>query len=75
VDEEIGLKLRRRSRLPVFFQEKHSINIDMSIHLYKYMYVYFIFINISKKAELALSKIYEVGHQECLIIDEDIVSD
>jgi hypothetical protein len=75
VDEEIGLKLRRRSRLPVFFEEKHSINIDMSIHLYKYMYVYFIFINISKKLSWLYLKIYKVGHQECLIIDEDIVSD
>jgi hypothetical protein len=43
----------------------------MSIYLYEH--TYYIFMSISERLSKLDLKIHEVGYQECLVIDEDVV--
>jgi hypothetical protein len=61
----------------IFF-EKHSINVDyhtrMNTHPYKYTYIYHTLMSISEKLSRLDLEIHEVGHQERLAVDEDVIS-
>jgi hypothetical protein len=46
----------------------------MSIHLYEHTYIYSTPMSISERLSRLDIKIHEVDQQECLAVDEDIVS-
>jgi hypothetical protein len=60
------------------FFEKHSIDVDiytrMSTHSYKHTHAYVTFMSIFERLSRFDFKIYEVGHQECFVVDGDVAS-
>jgi hypothetical protein len=60
------------------FLLRNTVSIDthicMSIHFYKHMHVHPISMNISERLSQLDLEIYEVGHQECIVINEDVTS-
>jgi hypothetical protein len=60
------------------FVEKHitnvNIHIRMNIYPYKYTYAHSSPINIFERLNRFNLQIYEVGHQERLDVDGDIIS-
>jgi hypothetical protein len=46
----------------------------MNTHPYEHMYVYYIFMSIFERLSRLDLKIYEIDHQECLTVDEDVIS-
>jgi hypothetical protein len=57
----------------IFFGMSHAnTHTYMSIHPYKYIYTHHIFMITSERLNQLDLKIYKVGHQECLAVDENI---
>jgi hypothetical protein len=55
-------------------QTQILIYIYMSTHLYKHMHIHSTSVSNFKRLSPLDLKIYEVGHQERLAVDEDVVS-
>jgi hypothetical protein len=47
----------------------------MITHPYEHMHAHYILMIISKRLSRFDFEIYEVGHQKCLAVDEDVISD
>jgi hypothetical protein len=64
--------------MAVHFFLKHSINADIytctNTHPYKHTYEHPTPINISERLGWLDLEIHEVGHQECIAVDGDVVS-
>jgi hypothetical protein len=58
--------------------QKHSTNVDtytrMSTHLYEHTHVYPAPMSISERLSRLDLEIHEVGHQERLTVDGDVIS-
>jgi hypothetical protein len=62
----------------LLFFYKHSTNADththMSTHPYEYTYAHPTPVSTSERLSQLDLKIYEVGHQEYLVVDGDVTS-
>jgi hypothetical protein len=66
------------TRIEVLFFEKHSTNVDTHIrtitHPYKHTHAHPTPMSTTERLSRLDLEIYKVGQQECLAVDEDIVS-
>jgi hypothetical protein len=46
----------------------------MSTHSYEHTHIHFTPMSTSKRLSRLDLEIYEVGHQECIVVDGDVVS-